>query len=89
MTDPPWWLAAVHTYPCPHCGAEPHEPCRTRNGRPASQPHAARGRDEHRCIICHVLLPHDQDPGDTLCGRCSLVRALELERARYHQREKP
>jgi hypothetical protein len=87
VTDPPWWLAAVHTYPCPTCAAAPGEPCRTSSGREASQPHAARGDTEHRCKSCHVLLPNGQDPADTLCDRCKLVRSLETERATYHRRD--
>ena len=89
MTDPPWWLAAVLTYPCPTCDAPAGDPCTTNTGRVASQPHATPGDTEHRCTSCHVLLPADQDPADTLCGRCKLLRSLETERATYHQRKKP
>jgi hypothetical protein len=86
MTDPPWWLAAVLTYPCPTCDAPAGEPCHSRTGRPAV-PHAARSRQQHRCRICGTLLP--DNPDSNLCGRCRLVRSLETERATYHQRKKP
>jgi DNA-directed RNA polymerase subunit RPC12/RpoP len=86
MTDPPWWMHAIHTYPCPTCGAQPEQPCTTRTGNPTNQPHAQRGNTHHRCTTCHQLLPHNQDPADNLCTKCNLVQTLEIERATYHQR---
>ena len=33
---------STHTTPCPYCGAAPGQPCSTRTGQPARQPHTAR-----------------------------------------------
>jgi hypothetical protein len=85
----PWWLAAVLSYPCPKCGAAPHDPCTTKTGTRASTPHAARGQERRRCRLCQVLLPQDQDLEDVLCGRCAMIRALELERITTHKRTEP
>jgi hypothetical protein len=82
---PPWWLAAVMSYPCPTCEAEPNHPCITRNGTTASPPHIARGHQRPRCVVCQVLLPQGDMEG-MLCDRCALVRSLELERMTRHQR---
>lgn len=82
------WRLVFLTYPCPTCGAAPGEKCVTSGGKPAREyTHAARGQQGTRCHNCRALLGYDAEPGD-LCGRCSLVRSLEIERATKWQRRR-
>lgn len=79
------WRLIIDTYTCPTCGAEPGHHCRTGRDRITYEPHADRGRQGMRCPRCRALMPADAEPGD-VCPRCAQVRALEVERATYHQR---
>jgi ribosomal protein S27AE len=79
------WRLVFLTYPCPTCGADPGEECRTTGGRAYKQTHAARTRNGGRCPRCGTVLTHDDEPG-TLCAKCQLLRRLEIERATRHRR---
>ena len=78
------WRVVLESYPCPKCGAQPRQPCRTGSGRPTF-PHADRARWGDRCPVCGQVVDNGH-PG-ALCGRCALVRALEVERATTWKRE--
>jgi hypothetical protein len=81
------WRTIFETYPCPVCGANPGEPCLTEKGNPTRLPHAMRTRNGNRCPNCGVITSWD-NPG-ALCGRCELVRSLEVERATRYERKDP
>jgi hypothetical protein len=38
------WQYVVESYPCPRCGANPMDQCRTRSGTRKAEPHASRSR---------------------------------------------
>jgi DNA-directed RNA polymerase subunit RPC12/RpoP len=86
MPKAPWRLVLL-SYPCPTCGAKPGEPCITTGGRVAAE-HADRARNADRCPKCGIWVGAEEDPG-TLCGRCALVRSLEIERATTWKRLDP
>lgn len=72
-------------YPCPRCGVQPGEPCLTEAGRRATDVHGARTQHGNRCPRCGIPFAANEEPG-TLCARCLLVRALEIERVTQHRR---
>jgi ribosomal protein S27AE len=80
------WRLIFITYPCPTCGAQPGEECRTETGHIYKQTHAARTRNGDRCPRCGTILMAHEQPG-TLCARCQLLRRLETERATTHKRK--
>lgn len=82
------WRTVFLSYPCPTCGAGPGENCLSSTGNVRTECHVDRGRTADRCPKCRSMLAADAEPGD-LCGRCQQVRALEVERATYHQRRRP
>ena len=79
------WRRSIESWPCQTCGASPGESCVTGSGRPTNLPHAARLRSTNRCQMCLALLPNEWE--DTICERCQLVRALEVERASHYRRD--
>ena len=80
----PMWRAAYLAYGCSTCNALPGEPCVTRAGKPTGF-HVNRMRLGERCPVCGVMVGIVDEPG-TLCDRCALVRALEVERATTYRR---
>lgn len=88
MTGKSAWRAVFQSYPCPTCGALPGEVCTTTGGRVADIPHVDRTRNADRCPRCGTITGAGADPG-SLCGRCALVRALEIERATTWKRRDP
>lgn len=72
------WTQAVMAYPCPRCGAAPHDPCTTAAGKP-SPVHVGRIDAGSRCRKCGGILPPGAQLGD-LCGRCQVVETLIVER---------
>lgn len=81
------WRLIFLTYPCPTCGAAPGEDCITSNGNIYKDVHAARTRDGNRCPRCGTKIAWDM--AGQLCGRCHLLRDLEVERATKYQRKDP
>lgn len=79
------WRAVFLTYPCESCGAKPGEECVTSTGKVYRDVHADRARRGDRCPRCHTVIEHDVEPG-SLCGKCSLLRSLEIERATKYRR---
>jgi hypothetical protein len=82
------WRETIESWECPTCGAPPGEHCWTTGGNRIYEPHADRGRAANRCPQCGARLTAEQEPGD-ICARCTLVRALETERATVYHRLEP
>lgn len=84
-----YWRDIVNSFPCETCNAGPGEVCRTITGNRKNEPHAPRAylaaRNADKCHKCGDRLPAESDPGDT-CGRCRLIRRMEIERATTWQR---
>lgn len=80
------WRNVLESYPCATCGAMPGESCITSTGRSTDQPHAARGRATNRCARCGLMIDAAVDDPGALCGKCMLLRDLEIERATKYRR---
>lgn len=82
------WRDIIESYPCPTCEAPVGHPCvTTTSGRKTDVPHAARATEGARCTSCTARLAHGWD--GPLCGRCQLIRDLEVERATKYRRRDP
>ena len=76
------WSELLRAFFCPHCKAQPGEPCRTVSGRTATQEHSSRSEP----VRAAWTLGYLEGRGDLAAEYLRAIQGDLNDRERFHRR---